>query len=164
MKKKLKRGFTLIELMIVVAIIGILAAIAIPAFLEYMNKGKSSEADLQLRSIETKAKSFYTGPRRFPVSATSAMPAAVGADCKYTKQAQTAWETASWKELGFHVDEENYFQYSWASSGTGNAALGTAIASGDVGCDGTTVLKTLQLSVVSGSPNARYCPGGVGCP
>ena len=48
-----KKGFTLIELMIVVAIIGILAAIAIPNFLQFQAKSKQSEAKTNLGGIFT---------------------------------------------------------------------------------------------------------------
>ncbi len=51
--KKKDKGFTLIELMIVVAIIGILAAIAIPNFMRYQAKSKQSEAKGNLGSIYT---------------------------------------------------------------------------------------------------------------
>ena len=53
------RGFTLIELMIVVAIIGILAAIAIPNFIKFQAKSKQSEAKTNLKAIFTAEKSYY---------------------------------------------------------------------------------------------------------
>ena len=57
LRKKIK-GFTLIELMIVVAIIGILAAIAIPNFLRYQAKSKQSEAKANLGAIFTSEVSY----------------------------------------------------------------------------------------------------------
>src|SRR3974390_1196322 len=59
MIKKLQKGFTLIELMIVVAIIGILAAIAIPNFIRFQAKSKQSEAKTNLKAIFTAQKSYY---------------------------------------------------------------------------------------------------------
>ena len=54
-----KKGFTLIELMIVVAIIGILAAIAIPNFLKFQAKSKQSEAKSNLGAIFTGELAYY---------------------------------------------------------------------------------------------------------
>jgi len=53
MMKKAQQGFTLIELMIVVAIIGILAAIALPAYQDYTNRAKVSEVILAASSART---------------------------------------------------------------------------------------------------------------
>ena len=57
--RKKDKGFTLIELMIVVAIIGILAAIAIPNFLRYQAKTKQSEAKTNLGSIFTSQVTYF---------------------------------------------------------------------------------------------------------
>lgn len=55
----MKRGFTLVELMIVVAIIGILAAIAVPNFIRFQARAKQSEAKTNLRAIFTGQRTRY---------------------------------------------------------------------------------------------------------
>ena len=61
-----QKGFTLIELMIVIAIIGILAAVAIPQFASYRAKGYNSQSLSDIRNLATDLESYYSSNAEYP--------------------------------------------------------------------------------------------------
>lgn len=70
--KRIQQGFTLIELMIVVAIIGILAAVALPAYQDYTARSKVTEVMLQLDNCKTGVSEFIQANGVFPADADAA--------------------------------------------------------------------------------------------
>jgi len=166
MKKKVA-GFTLIELMIVVAIIGILAAVAIPAFLDYMKKSKATEAGEQLNAIGKVQKRYYGDNSSYTTTNGADLPTpATAKDCctgkggtettpgtttnnKCMAEPSKFKSDAGWSAMGFSVGEESAYTYSFAQGG---ATIFNAYAYGDTDCDGAEATFTLQ-GVLDGAGN-----------
>ena len=151
--KNRKGGFTLIELMIVVAIIGILAAIAIPNFLRFQLKAKSSEGKVNLAAIRTAEESYlaeygtYVAAAATPTTAPSTV--------------KQAWPAAAVPPVGFDImgwspEGLVYFQYSTVINAAPPAFAGNA--AGDLDSDtvtqnwGYSSAGTLGCALANASP------------
>ncbi len=131
--RKLAKGFTLIELMIVVAIIGILAAIAIPNFIKYQLRSKFSEASSNLEALRKAEEVLIQQERGIEgVAATAYAPGQYwnlgggiipgGADVT-PGTAKLSWSTANLTaahRIDWQIEGATYFQYRVATGCAGN--------------------------------------------
>ena len=146
--KQLQKGFTLIELMIVVAIIGILAAVALPAYQDYTIRAKMSEVILAMSACRTSITEVYqsggTGGGAVNGWGCEVAPSQA---TKYVAEVSTNANggiTAKVRSISASVDNSLVTLVPLSAAGTVAAYTGTAQAlfgwrCGNAATDGTTV-------------------------
>ena len=153
MRRQQSAGFTLIELMIVVAILGILAAIAIPAFTKYVRQARTTEAVSNIEKMEKGARVYYMAetnfrnrlgdviiPPRFPAKdggydPTPGNNACCGQSGNQCKTTPGQWDRPVWTSLNFAIADPHYYWYNFNSVGEGIGSAFTAAAFGNLDCD-----------------------------
>jgi prepilin-type N-terminal cleavage/methylation domain-containing protein len=117
--KRNNKGFTLIELMIVVAIIGILAAIAIPQFSSYRQRAQDSAAKSTLKNLATAQEDYYVQNETYAHALTGAgsvEDSGYESDPNVLVTMQAA-DADSWSAIASHNNSTNTFTYSSGEGG-----------------------------------------------
>lgn len=138
------------EGMMMVSGLGILAAVAVPAFMDYTKKSKKTEASLQLNKLGKNLEVHYLTESKFPAGEVALTPSesccqGAGAKCPSTP---AVWQQPVWQSLAFQIDEPHRFQYRYESDG----ATAVVEAVGDLDCDGQTITYRLEASAPGGNP------------
>jgi len=137
-KSNSKAGFTLVELVIVVGIVGLLAAIAIPNFLSYQARSRRSEAYVNLAAVSRIQSTFYAERGEFfEAGSWPDFVSLYGGDLSARKMTWDAASEAAYAELGWQPEGQVYYVYDTNTGATACtcSTCFTATAAGDVDDD-----------------------------